>query len=57
MVPAQGGGGRAGRACPVCPACGGRRFGRTDGGNAAAGAGAAPALRCRSCGREFAMVA
>ena len=46
-----------GRACPVCPACGGRRFGRTDGGNAGVGPGAPPALRCRSCGREFVMEA
>ena len=52
-----GAGGRdgPGLASPSPRRCGGRRFGRTDGGNAAAGAGAAPALRCRSCGREFAM--
>lgn len=49
--------GGGGRACPVCPACGGRRFGRTDGGNAGGGPGAPPALRCRSCGREFVMEA
>ena len=54
---AAGFGGGGARACPVCPECGGRRFGRTDGGNAGAVRGRPPALRCRSCGHEFAMAA